>query len=676
MTIACGAGWGGGGGGGVVGLCVSPSPSSTIPQPAAPPYRNFVGPAYNLRECQCMLDWDKRPADTVGLCRCRGICPSFVTPVWLTEAAGQALCSLEEPTGYACYAECVNEKVTDIKWYAQPCGSGDQIPCDPIIAGSAPKVVKAAPPAAVAAPVAPPPKPVPKGKGKAPPPAPVPPPAPAKVAEKAAPEKPAGPPTKEEKLAAITAKLGYDPHTVWDLRGLQCEEKDGKPQCFYEDAQGRELCPSFVTPEWLSAPPHQWLCTPDMADTYYCTVGCQEGNDDVRWGAHEMSWCYQPQNKGSCPPKPPVFPKEGFKLAPWSEVPEPLSKCAAAAAAGGVAATNALEDLSVGMLTHEPRSMKDSLGTYEEMGLFDVVPEFMIYANKRTPEIDAAIAPFAAKHKNIRVMGDADNHGILRAMTFLTGNASKPYFLFLERDFQLVEPATCVVEQLLGGLELLKSKAAVLVRYRHRKRAGRPNWAEKMYRGHEDDVFKSHQPNLFCNHYYWVPEPEKRWPDKMPICSPPGQEPVFHCSDSFYCNWTNNPQLWEVKWWNEEHVARFNKPSRNDPCVLGLGGGVVLLARTTPCRTPVSPISPHPTPSWYDLESYMNWAPDSWNTRKFTVAQGNGLFKVRLGDWALSARETAWTAVAAPTTRRPDASPPLTPHPSPQHVDRGNFGIS
>ncbi len=30
---------------------------------------------------------------------------------------------------------------------------------------------------------------------------------------------------------------------------------------------------------------------------------------------------------------------------------------------------------------------------------------------------------------------------------------------------------------------------------------------------------------------------------------------------------------------------------------------------------------------YHDIESYMNWEPGSWNTRKFTVAQGEGLFK-------------------------------------------------
>ena len=70
------------------------------------------------------------------------------------------------------------------------------------------------------------------------------------------------------------------------------------------------------------------------------------------------------------------------------------------------------------------------------------------------------------------------------------------------------------------------------------------------------------------------------------------------CSDSFYCNWTNNPQMWLKSWWNKEYETgplAFPKFKRNDP--------------------------------WYDVEVYMNWEPMSWNDRKFTVAQGQGLFK-------------------------------------------------
>lgn len=36
-----------------------------------------------------------------------------------------------------------------------------------------------------------------------------------------------------------------------------------------------------MTAEWLAFPKDQYLCSADMAHQFYCTVGCQEGNDEV-----------------------------------------------------------------------------------------------------------------------------------------------------------------------------------------------------------------------------------------------------------------------------------------------------------------------------------------------------------------------------------------------------------
>ena len=115
--------------------------------------------------------------------------------------------------------------------------------------------------------------------------------------------------------------------------------------------------------------------------------------------------------------------------------------------------------------------MRDSLATYEANGFFDLIAEFIVYINARTPEIDAELAPYQEKYgpTKFRVMGDKNNYGILRAMNWMVGNATKPYFLFLERDFQLIEPATCVHEQLSGGYYLIEEGKADVVRYRSRR---------------------------------------------------------------------------------------------------------------------------------------------------------------------------------------------------------------
>ena len=114
-------------------------------------------------------------------------------------------------------------------------------------------------------------------------------------------------------------------------------------------------------------------------------------------------------------------------------MPDPVTPCEQRALDGGKP-PGVLEDVSVGMLTHESRSMGDSLATYDALGFFDVIPEFMVYVNKRTPEIDAVLAPYVTKYApKFRVLGDATNVGIARGMIALTRNATKPYFLFLVR---------------------------------------------------------------------------------------------------------------------------------------------------------------------------------------------------------------------------------------------------
>jgi hypothetical protein len=52
---------------------------------------------------------------------------------------------------------------------------------------------------------------------------------------------------------------------------------------------------------------------------------------------------------------------------------------------------------------------------------------------------------------------------------------------------------------------------------------------------------------------------------KIISCRVCGDNPQMLCSDSFYCNWTNNPQLWSIAWWNREYVANFDSFLRNDP---------------------------------------------------------------------------------------------------------------
>jgi hypothetical protein len=75
--------------------------------------------------------------------------------------------------------------------------------------------------------------------------------------------------------------------------------------------------------------------------------------------------------------------------------------------------------------------------------------------------------------------------------------------------------------------------------------------------------------------------------------APPDQ--VWYCSKAEFCNWTNNPFMITKTWWVTEYQSKFANFKGSNP---------------------------------YDnLESYMNWEKDAWNTRGWVIAQGEGLFK-------------------------------------------------
>ena len=191
--------------------------------------------------------------------------------------------------------------------------------------------------------------------------------------------------------------------------------------------------------------------------------------------------------------------------------------------------------------------------------------------NGRNAMMEEVAQRYVVKHPGkIRLMGDGSNRGIARAMVAMTQAAKGPYFLFMERDFQVrrggetelreeiwqeryrretrasvsvstpaISPPLpssllvaspplslssrrpvsrsswrrasnyCRLAQVRAhpprlrachSASLTVSPPADVVRYRHRKKAGRPNWAERFFKGHEEDAFYGRQPNLACNH--------------------------------------------------------------------------------------------------------------------------------------------------------------------------------
>ena len=221
--------------------------------------------------------------------------------------------------------------------------------------------------------------------------------------------------------------MTWDPKDVVDLRGAECEVLDGKERCFTEDSQGREMCPDFVTSDYLANPPagvmpHECLSSPHQ---FYCTIQCQQGNNIVRWWPQSVPWCYGEENYGNCPSRPPVIAKKDWKGPPAWTTPEPSPFPCQAAARAGIRPPGKIKDLTVGVLTHESTNLGYSFKTYDEFGLFGLVEEFLVYINNRRPEVEDSIKKYQDKYPGvIRVLGDQSNVGIARGIVHLTNNGT------------------------------------------------------------------------------------------------------------------------------------------------------------------------------------------------------------------------------------------------------------
>jgi len=233
--------------------------------------------------------------------------------------------------------------------------------------------------------------------------------------------------------------------------------------------------------------------------------------------------------------------------------------------------------------------------TYEKEGFFDYVDEFILLVNgeKRTIDKVTELGPW--KHRITRVMHSHENLLIGEALTRLIEAASHELVIFLEKDFQLIEHQTIMVQRMDEAKRLVISGEADLVRGRHRHHPGFPMYAQIMGENRESRMFGG-QSNLYCFVYHWMDDPVSRYPEYFRWCKPkfPTEKPYL-CSPSKYCLWTNNPQVFYKSWYVQNFEKRFRGETRGNP--------------------------------WNDFEFFMNWNFDVWNDRNFTIAFGEGLFR-------------------------------------------------
>jgi len=395
--------------------------------------------------------------------------------------------------------------------------------------------------------------------------------------------------------------------TRLNLRGLECAtELDGSYVC-YHSRRSRQYCPSHVTPAYLTrAEGHK--CDGET----FCTVKCKS-DGSVLCSPHLKLLCQT--SPGACPLEPQLQPSNWVPpkhLERDHEVPRCRQQAGSqwrspnqyfgsspselVSFVSSYNDTQRISGLTVLMLVmnteSEYRAAESTLETYEAHGLLAGVNELIIWVNG-IKAVDPIPFQKYTSVFNIRVEGSPTNIGQTRAINALVDLSSNDHVLFLEKDFRLVEPWPCVVDQLTSGQTLLRKGQAHFVKYRHRWRPGHPNWAAKLFRGQEDQDFEQ-QINLACYHYHWLEDPIERFPQVFRSCAA-DNETYMYCSDSAYCGFTLNPILFSRNFWQNQYVQGFNHFKLHDPNE--------------------------------NLEYYMNWEPYVWNEKGWTIAQGEGLFE-------------------------------------------------
>ena len=195
--------------------------------------------------------------------------------------------------------------------------------------------------------------------------------------------------------------------------------------------------------------------------------------------------------------------------------------------------------ISIGILSwHSGQVLVDTLTTYYENGLFDMVNDVTILFQEVTPQ-DMEIA----RHFGLDFIGLQKNIGIGQAFIRLTENAKSDYVLVLEHDWNLIEDRDTTYERLQRSISAIELGMNV-VRLRHRKNPGNPHFSFR-HRGQEltyyDDEIGAQSPHLLDS-IHWC-EADVEFPEFIKK-----SEDMFWTT-SRYGNWTNNPCIYKKQFY-------------------------------------------------------------------------------------------------------------------------------
>jgi hypothetical protein len=234
-------------------------------------------------------------------------------------------------------------------------------------------------------------------------------------------------------------------------------------------------------------------------------------------------------------------------------------------------------DISIGILAwRTPKTLKATLESYRKSGLFNISRDITLFLNEVHPE-DLELA----NEFQVKVIANDKNVGIHQALQHLIREAKCPVFLFLEGDFKSIESEFVTRGRLAAGFEALVSGECDVVRYRHRKNYGEPNYSVQHFQGNE----LSNGFNHLLNSIYWRDRPDLDFPDHVNSLTIGSER--WYTASSKNANFTNNPCLYRTIFFKDIVCSR--------PTSLGIALEVEI----------------------------QEW----WQEQNFLVMQGEGLFQ-------------------------------------------------
>jgi hypothetical protein len=185
------------------------------------------------------------------------------------------------------------------------------------------------------------------------------------------------------------------------------------------------------------------------------------------------------------------------------------------------------------------RTLKNTLESYKVWGLDVLANERIIYFQEFSQE-DRDIA----RKYGYKAIGSPDNVGIAKAYDTLVNTSTKPFFLFLENDWILLENPHDIIND---SIAMLDNRYVHVVRMRHRQNPGAPLWTLQF----KDEEYE--RPTHLLDAVHWT-EADK-FPEIFVHHGPLGVK--FYCAFAPNANWTNNPTMFRTEWLKRHIVPRM-----------------------------------------------------------------------------------------------------------------------